>query len=62
MLADFKVLRKYPGFTRLISARLISNFGNGFMPIALSFGILALPGGSASDVSLVLGVQLAPTS
>ena len=61
MLADFKVLRKYPGFTRLISARLISNFGNGFMPIALSFGILALPGGSASDVSLVLGVQLAPT-
>ena len=31
------------------------------MPIALSFGILALPGGSASDVSLVLGVQLAPT-
>lgn len=31
------------------------------MPIALSFGILALSGGSASDVSLVLGVQLAPT-
>ena len=61
MLADFKVLRNYPGFTKLISARLISNFGNGFMPIALSFGILALPGGSASDVSLVLGVQLAPT-
>jgi MFS family permease len=61
MLEDFRVLRNYPGFTKLISARLISNFGNGFMPIALSFGILALPGGSASDVSLVLGVQLAPT-
>lgn len=61
MLADLRVLRNYPGFTKLISARLISNFGNGFMPIALSFGILALPGGSASDVSLVLGVQLAPT-
>ena len=61
MLEDLKVLRNYPGFTKLISARLISNFGNGFMPIALSFGILALPGGSASDVSLVLGVQLAPT-
>ena len=61
MLEDLRVLRNYPGFTKLISARLISNFGNGFMPIALSFGILALPGGSASDVSLVLGVQLAPT-
>jgi MFS family permease len=61
MLEDLRVLRNFPGFTKLISARLISNFGNGFMPIALSFGILALPGGSASDVSLVLGVQLAPT-
>jgi len=61
MLEDLRVLRTYPGFTKLISARLISNFGNGFMPIALSFGILGLPGGSASDVSLVLGVQLAPT-
>lgn len=61
MFSDLRTLRKYPGFTRLISARLISNFGNGFMPIALSFGILALPEGSASDVSLVLGVQLAPT-
>ncbi|MCX6425925.1 MAG: MFS transporter [Actinobacteria bacterium] len=61
MFGDLRTLRKYPGFTRLIGARLISNFGNGFMPIALSFGILALPGGSASDVSLVLGVQLAPT-
>lgn len=61
MFSDLRSLRKYPGFTRLIGARLISNFGNGFMPIALSFGILALPGGSASDVSLVLGVQLAPT-
>jgi MFS family permease len=61
MLADLRILRNYPGFAKLISARLISNFGNGFMPIALSFGILGLPGGSASDVSLVLGVQLAPT-
>jgi MFS family permease len=61
MLEDLRVLRNYPGFTKLVSARLISNFGNGFMPIALSFGILALPGSSASDVSLVLGVQLAPT-
>ena len=61
MLEDLRVLRNFPGFTKLISARLISNFGNGFMPIALSFGILGLPGGSASDVSLVLGVQLAPT-
>jgi len=41
---------------RLFLARFISNFGNGMGPIALAFGILALPNGSANMLGLVLGV------
>jgi MFS family permease len=40
---------------RLFLARFISNFGNGMGPIALAFGILALPNGSANMLGLVLG-------
>jgi MFS family permease len=40
----------------LFIARFISNFGNGMGPIALAFGILALPNGSANMLGLVLGV------
>ena len=41
---------------RLFLARFISNFGNGMGPIALAFGILALPNGSANILGFVLGV------
>ncbi len=40
---------------RFILARFISNFGNGMSPIALAFGILHLPNGSANILGLVLG-------
>ena len=40
---------------RLFLARFISNYGNGMGPIALAFGILALPNGSANLLGLVLG-------
>jgi len=40
---------------RLFIARFISNFGNGIGPIALAFGILALPNGSANMLGFVLG-------
>ena len=40
---------------RLFIARCVSNFGNGMGPIALAFGILALPNGSANMLGLVLG-------
>jgi MFS family permease len=40
---------------RLFLARFISNFGNGMGPIALAFGILALPNGSANMLGFVLG-------
>jgi MFS family permease len=40
---------------RLLFARFLSNFGNGMGPIALAFGILALPNGSENLLGLVLG-------
>lgn len=40
---------------RFYIARFISNFGNGMGPIALAFGILHLPHGSAKELGFVLG-------
>lgn len=44
-------------FRRLFGARLISNIGNGMQPIALAFGILAIPGSTATSLSIVLAAQ-----
>ncbi len=54
MLTKEVLAHKY--VKRLFLARFISNFGNGMGPIALAFGILALPNGSANMLGLVLGV------
>ena len=59
-LDDLRALAGYKGFTKLALARFISNLGNGITPIALSFGVLGLPNGSASQLSLVLGSQMIP--
>ena len=40
---------------RLFIARFVSNYGNGLGPIALAFGILGLPNGSANLLGIVLG-------
>jgi len=48
-------LFKYSHVKKFFLARFISNFGNGLSPIALAFGILHLPGGSANQLGLVLG-------
>jgi len=53
MLSKEVLARKY--VKRLFIARFISNFGNGMGPIALAFGILALPNGSANMLGFVLG-------
>ena len=52
---DTKEVLARPYVKRLFAARFISNFGNGMGPIALAFGILALPNGSANLLGLVLG-------
>lgn len=59
-LEDARALSRYKGFTKLALARFISNLGNGITPIALSFGVLGLPNGTASQLSLVLGSQMIP--
>ena len=53
MLTKEVLAHKY--VKRLFIARFISNFGNGMGPIALAFGILTLPNGSANMLGFVLG-------
>jgi MFS family permease len=60
ILSDVRALTGYTGFTKLAGARFISNLGNGITPVAMSFGVLGLPGGSPSQLSLVLGSQMVP--
>ncbi|HBJ73294.1 MAG TPA: MFS transporter [Actinobacteria bacterium] len=47
-------------FRKLFVARTISNLGNGIAPIALAFGVLALPNTDATSLSLVLAAQAVP--
>jgi MFS family permease len=44
----------------LLSARTLSMLGMAFAPVALAFGILALPGADAGTLSLVLAVHTVP--
>jgi hypothetical protein len=50
---DISLLRRRDLGLVLVS-RLVSDFGTGIAPIALAFGVLALPGGDASGLGLVL--------
>ena len=43
-----------PNFRRFFASRFISNVGNGMQPIALAFGVLAIPGATATSLSIVL--------
>jgi hypothetical protein len=54
------VLLRNAQYRRLFVARTISNIGNGIAPIALAFGVLALPGSSATSLSIVLTAQAIP--
>ncbi|MFA7324681.1 MAG: MFS transporter, partial [Candidatus Nanopelagicales bacterium] len=47
-------------YRRLLVSRFISNLGNGMAPIALAFGVLALPGTDATSLSIVLAAQAIP--
>lgn len=47
-------------YRRLFVARTVSNVGNGIMPIALAFGVLALPGATPTSLSIVLAAQAVP--
>ena len=44
----------------LVLARFISNLGNGLAPVAVSFGVLDLPGGNGKTLSLVMVANFLP--
>ncbi|MFJ2028124.1 MFS transporter [Streptosporangium sp. NPDC087985] len=47
-------------FTLLLAARTISVLGSSFAPVALAFGILELPGATATTLSVVLTAEALP--
>lgn len=55
-----RVLASMGEYRRLFASRLISNIGNGVAPIAIAFGVLALPDGSPTGLSVVLTAQAVP--
>jgi len=57
---SIKTLAGMSEYRRLFSSRLISNIGNGVAPIATAFGVLALPDGSPTGLSIVLAAQAVP--
>lgn len=58
-LRDLGLLRDRR-FTLLLTARTISVLGTSFAPVALAFGILALPGANATTLSVVLTAEALP--
>lgn len=57
---QLRELGVYKGFVSLISARFISNFGNGLSDIALAYGVLSLNGATGKDLSIVMFARLFP--
>lgn len=60
MFSEFTSLWANRAFRLLITARFISNIGNGMAPIALAFGVLSLPGATATSLSYVTASQMVP--
>ncbi|MFB4292357.1 MFS transporter [Nonomuraea sp. ATR24] len=60
MLGDLALLRDRR-FALLLSARTLSVLGSTFAPVALAFGVLRLPGATATTLSVVLTAQSLPT-
>ncbi|WP_031158413.1 MFS transporter [Streptosporangium roseum] len=56
---DLEILRDRR-FTLLLVARTVSVLGSSFAPVALAFGILALPGATATTLSVVLAAEALP--
>ena len=60
MRRELQDLHSHPGFTALAISRFISNVGNGISPVALAFGVLALPGATGKDLSFVMAARMFP--
>ena len=59
-MAGGRELARNSYYRRLFASRAISNVGNGVLPIALAFGVLALPGATPTTLSIVLAAQAIP--
>ncbi|GAA2375845.1 MFS transporter [Nonomuraea africana] len=59
MAGDLGLLRDQR-FALLFSARTVSVLGSSFAPVALAFGILELPGATATTLSVVLTAEAVP--
>jgi len=59
-MSELSLLATDSRYRRLFIARTISNLGNGIAPIALAFGVLALPDTDATSLSIVLAAQAVP--
>jgi MFS family permease len=57
---DLLALIRIPGFKSVLTARFISNLGNGLSPIALAYGVLSLPGSTGRDLSFVMVSRFFP--
>jgi len=57
--ADFTLLKHRP-FARLLCARTASMMAGAFAPVALAFGVLNLPGATATTLSVVLTAEAVP--
>lgn len=60
MIRQLRDLRSHQGFSALALSRFISNVGNGLSPIALAYGVLALPGATGKDLSFVMAARMLP--
>ncbi len=60
IISQLRELSIHRGFLRLISARFISNLGNGLSPIALAYGVLSLNGATGRELSLVMSARIFP--
>jgi len=60
MRSQLSELHAHSGFTALATSRFISNVGNGISPVALAFGVLALPGATGKDLSIVMAARMFP--
>jgi MFS family permease len=57
--ADLSLLRRRR-FGLLFAGRTVSMFGNAFSPVAIAFGVLALPGATPATLSAVLAGHAVP--
>lgn len=60
MKSGFKGVLQTPTLRKLVAARFISNLGNGLGPIAIPFGVLALPNTNGTSLSMVWFANMLP--